>query len=148
MVSRIFFCWSLLICFSCENNLSNKAKPTAVAKEEQTANKINLVGDWKIDSVYENETKVSNFDSSPDSTQGFKFDYVKKLCVSRGESPRYTEQIGFYSQNQDSLYFMNMKHEIVQCYQVTVLKDKIVLKGNFEISYKNRNKPTFFLSRY
>jgi hypothetical protein len=147
MKNKIILCLSLILIFSCENNYKKVKEDKKNNNIQAITNKINLVGTWKIDSIFEGESKIFFDNQNGETSQGFEFNYQKKLCVTKGESPKISKQIGFYSQDNDSLFFENMNKEIFQRYHVRVLSDKLILEGNFFISEENKKRPTFYLSR-
>lgn len=106
-------------------------------------------GTWKIDSVGENNV-IKDRSSVEDSIiQVFNF---RKDGVFSGMevNPRVTKDrvIGKWKADDDSVFVITEKGNIAMRFAYILDGPKLTLNGNFQISSSNKNKPSFYLSKY
>lgn len=106
-------------------------------------------GAWRIDSLGENEQVIHRVHNDTSLIQVFNFrkdGNFLVLEISPGEEK--CRPLATWRVENDSFYVLSEKGNIAMRYGYEFIKDVLVLKGNFEISSKNKKKPVFYLSKY
>jgi hypothetical protein len=144
-----------LLCFfyACDTK-NQEEKSESISKEiknkSETFDPGNFkCGAWRIDSVGENEQVIDRMSDDSSFIQGFNFRNNGKFSTLEINPGVVKDRVvGSWIIEKDSLYVLSEKGNIAMRYGYEFLKDVLVLKGNFEISSKNKKKPVFYLSKY
>lgn len=138
---------------SCSNNTKTKVD-TNTEKEILNAptEKIEMgnfkYGKWRIDSVAENNTIIHRL-TKDTIIQVFNFRKNGKFATLKVEPKHSMERvIGTWSIKKDSLFMLAPKGGIAMRYGWELNKNILILNGNFQATSTNKNKPTFYLSKF
>jgi hypothetical protein len=105
-------------------------------------------GTWKIDSVGENNIIIDRL--TEDSViQVFNFKY-NEVFSAMEVLPTVTKDrpIGTWKVANDSVFIISKSGQVAMRYGFEFIDNTLILKGNFQISSKNKKKPSFYLSKY
>lgn len=152
-ITPILFLSMLYFFYAC-NTKNQEEKSNTISKEikskEKTFDPGNFkCGAWRMDSVGENELIIQRMSDDTSFIQGFHFRNNGKFSTLEINPGVVKDKVvGSWIIENDSLYVLSEKGNIAMRYGYEFIKDVLVLKGNFEISSKNKKKPVFYLSKY
>lgn len=152
-IAPILFLSMLFFFYAC-NTKNQEEKSNTISKEIK--NKVEpfdpgnfKCGAWRMDSVGENELIIQRMFDDTTFIQGFHFRNNGKFSTLEINPGVVKDKVvGSWIIENDSLYVLSEKGNIAMRYGYEFIKDVLVLKGNFEISSKNKKKPVFYLSKY
>lgn len=138
---------------SCTNRTDTEKTPEPEKKVEEKKAEVQDMGSfkpgtWKIDSVAENNQIVDRLNEK-NTIQVFHFRRDGVFAVMEIKTTSASERpTGKWEVKRDSVFVLSENGDVSMSYGYRINGKVLTLNGNFNVSAENKNKPSFYLSKY